>query len=180
MKERPFSVALFFGVIWIVLPCLGNFVELPVWDNLNIGLCGLALILCICVYLTEYLGLFPLNYRWVNLSLINIINSLFFRNKLLSTSLRCLTPRIKLYLTVIKIAVKYNASISLEIKHTFPSPSPPRLPLRRLNFWRMRLVRLHFCHQWAKTVYKCLTQMPDLMVNSFVKARSATITFLTS
>ncbi|CAH3151198.1 unnamed protein product [Pocillopora meandrina] len=62
MKERPFSVALFFGVIWIVLPCLGNFVELPAWDNLNIGLCGLALILCICVYLTEYLGLFPLNY----------------------------------------------------------------------------------------------------------------------
>ena len=63
MEERPFTVAVFFGVILIALPYLGNFVVLPVWDNLNIGLCLLALIVCNFVYLTEYLGLFPLSYR---------------------------------------------------------------------------------------------------------------------
>lgn len=63
MKERLFLVVFFFGVIWIVLFCFGNFVEFLVWDNLNIGLCGLVLILCICVYFMEYFGLFFFNYR---------------------------------------------------------------------------------------------------------------------
>ena len=62
--ERPFSVAFSFGVVWIALPYLGNFVVLPVWNNLNIGVCFLAIVLSVSVYFTEYLAMFPINYRW--------------------------------------------------------------------------------------------------------------------
>ena len=62
--ERPFTVAFSFGVGWIVLSYLGDFVVLPVWNNLNIGVCFLAIVLCVAVYFTEYLAIFPISYRW--------------------------------------------------------------------------------------------------------------------
>lgn len=62
--ERPFTVAFSFGVVLIVLPYLGDFVVLPVWNNLNIGVCFMAIVLCVAVYFTEYLAIFPINYRW--------------------------------------------------------------------------------------------------------------------
>lgn len=67
--ERPFTVAFSFGVVWIVLPYLGDFVVLPVWNNLNIGVCFLAIVLCVSVYFTEYLAIFPISYRWTNVVL---------------------------------------------------------------------------------------------------------------
>lgn len=63
MEERPFSVAFLFGIIWVILAFLGGLVVLPVWSNLNIGLCCLAICVCILNYLNEYLGKFPLSYR---------------------------------------------------------------------------------------------------------------------
>lgn len=64
MDERSFTVAFSFGVVWIVLPYLGDFVVLPVWNDLNIGVCSLAIALCVAVYFTEYLAMFPINYRF--------------------------------------------------------------------------------------------------------------------
>ena len=63
MEERPFSVAVLFSFVWIALAYLGNFVVLPVWNNLNTGLCLLGLFVCISVYFTEYLAIFPISYR---------------------------------------------------------------------------------------------------------------------
>ena len=63
MEERPFSVAFLFGIIWVILAFLGGLVVLPVWSNLNIGLCCLAVCFCVVNYLNEYLGKFPLSYR---------------------------------------------------------------------------------------------------------------------
>ncbi|KAJ7350968.1 hypothetical protein OS493_037502 [Desmophyllum pertusum] len=62
MEERPFSVALLFGLVWIALAYLGDFVVLPVWNNLNTGLCFLGLFVCVANYFNEYRGIFPLSY----------------------------------------------------------------------------------------------------------------------
>ena len=63
-EERPFSVAVLFGVVWVVLAYLAGVLVLPVWSYLNIGLCSLAVLLCVMNYVNEYLGKFPLDYRY--------------------------------------------------------------------------------------------------------------------
>lgn len=63
MAERPFSVALLFGVVWVALAYLAGFLVFPVWNNLNIGLCCLAICVCVMCYITEYLAKFPISYR---------------------------------------------------------------------------------------------------------------------
>ena len=62
--ERPFSVAVLFGVVWVLLAYLAGVLVLPVWSYLNIGLCSLAVLLCVMNYVNEYLGKFPLDYRY--------------------------------------------------------------------------------------------------------------------
>ena len=63
-EERPFSVAVLFGVVWVLLAYLAGVLVLPVWSYLNIGLCSLAVLLCVMNYVNEYLGKFPLDYRY--------------------------------------------------------------------------------------------------------------------
>jgi len=63
MAERPFSVAVLFGLVWITLAFFAGFVEFPAWSNLNTGLCFLAICVCVMNYVNEYLGKFPLSYR---------------------------------------------------------------------------------------------------------------------
>lgn len=63
MEERAFSVAFLYGVVWVVLAYVGDFVVLPVWNNLHIGLCLLAAFVCVAVYFTEYLAISPISYR---------------------------------------------------------------------------------------------------------------------
>lgn len=63
-EERPFSVAVLFGVVWGVLAYLAGVLVLPLWSYLNIGLCSLAVLLCVMNYVNEYLGKFPLDYRY--------------------------------------------------------------------------------------------------------------------
>lgn len=63
-EERPFSVAVLFGVVWVVLAYLAGVLVLPLWSYLNIGLCSLAVLLCVMNYVNEYLGKFPLDYRY--------------------------------------------------------------------------------------------------------------------
>lgn len=63
MEERAFSVAFLFGVFWIVLAYLVEFLVLPLWNNLNVGLCFLAAFVGVSVYFTEYLAVFPISYR---------------------------------------------------------------------------------------------------------------------
>ena len=63
MEERPFCVAVLFGVVWIALAYLAGFVVLPVWNSVNIGLCSLAICICVMNYINEYLGKFQLSYR---------------------------------------------------------------------------------------------------------------------
>lgn len=64
MEERAFSVAFSFGIVWIALAYIGDLVVLPLWNNLNTGLCLLAAFICVAVYFTEYLAVFPINYRY--------------------------------------------------------------------------------------------------------------------
>lgn len=56
-------MALLFGLSWLSLALLGGFVVFPVWNSINIGLCGLAVLVCATNYVNEYLGKFPLSYR---------------------------------------------------------------------------------------------------------------------